>query len=400
METNEKIINEPYGFIYITTNMVNGKRYVGQRKFDKRGDWKTYLGSGEALKNAIGRYGKENFVRNIICFCYSKDELNKAEYDISVFLNVVEDRNWYNLCYGGGGTGGHVDTEETKKKKSQASYNMWAQEGFREKMVKIHTGSKHKPFSEEARRHISEGLKGISAREKNPMCREVYSPELDEKFYSAIEAYDKYGVSAQGVSNCCNGNQKTAGKHPITGEPLTWEYVDKTYIDINKSKQGNHKKGAEWWNSRPVNQYALSGELIKRWDCILAAGENCEIDPSSIRKCCAGIYNHAGGFLWRYQDEYDEEFLSFDMPPPKNKGAVVQLDTSNNFIDECYCVAELARIKNFDSSSINKCCNGRMKSYHGYQFIRKDMYELFTKQFGKDLGGLTIYDIINTQHND
>lgn len=400
MGDDERIINEPYGFIYITTNMVNGKRYVGQRKFDKKGDWKTYLGSGEALKNAISRYGKEKFVRNIICFCYSKDELNKAEYDISVLLNVVEDRNWYNLCYGGGGTGGHIDTEETKKKKSQASYKMWAQEGFREKMVKIHTGSKHKPFSEEARRHISEGLKGVSARKKNPMCREVYCPELDEKFYSAIDAYDKYGVSAQGVSNCCNGNQKTAGKHPATGEPLTWEYVDKTYININKSKQGNHKKGAEWWNSRSVNQYALSGELIKRWDCILVAGENCGVDPSSIRKCCAGIYNHAGGFLWRYQDEYDKEFLSFDMPPPKNKGIVVQLDKNNNFIDEYYCVAELARIKNFDSSSINKCCNGRMKSYHGYQFVRKDMYELFTNLLGEDLGGLTIYDIINTQHND
>ena len=238
----EKIINEPYGFIYITTNMVNGKKYLGQRKFDKKGDWKTYLGSGEAFKNAIRRYGKENFVRNLVCFCYSKDELNKAERDISVFLNVVEDRNWYNLCYGGGGTGGHIDTEETKRKKSKASYDMWAREGFREKMVQIHTGSKHRPFSEEARRNISEGLKGVSARDKNPMCREVYSPELDEKFYSAIAAYDKYGVSPQGISNCCNGNQKTAGQHPTTGEPLTWEYVDKTYIDINQSKQGTHKK--------------------------------------------------------------------------------------------------------------------------------------------------------------
>ena len=273
---------------------------------------------------------------------------------------------------------------------------MWAQDGFKEKMVQIHTGSKHKPFSEEGRRHVSEGLKGVSAREKNSMCREVYSPELNEKFYSAIDAYDKYGISAQGISSCCNGKQKTAGKHPITGESLTWEYVDKTYIDINKNKQSYHKKGAEWWNSRSVNQYALSGELIKRWDCIQSAGENCKIDPSSIRKCCAGIYNNAGGFLWRYKDEYDEDFLDFEIPKPKNKGTVIQLDKDNNIIEEFDCVAELAKNKKFDASSINKCCNGKIRFYKNYQFIRKNMYELFVEQFGTNLGGLNVYDLINT----
>lgn len=29
------MIKEPYGFIYITVNMINGKRYIGQRKFSK-----------------------------------------------------------------------------------------------------------------------------------------------------------------------------------------------------------------------------------------------------------------------------------------------------------------------------------------------------------------------------
>ena len=52
-------IKEYYGFIYITTCKVNGKKYIGQKKFNR--DWEDYLGSGTILKRAIKLYGKDNF---------------------------------------------------------------------------------------------------------------------------------------------------------------------------------------------------------------------------------------------------------------------------------------------------------------------------------------------------
>ena len=49
METNkETTVENPYGFIYITTNMKNGMKYLGQRKFNQ--GWQSYLGSGMRLK--------------------------------------------------------------------------------------------------------------------------------------------------------------------------------------------------------------------------------------------------------------------------------------------------------------------------------------------------------------
>jgi len=68
-----QIIN-PYGFIYITTNMINGKRYIGQKIFS--GKWKSYLGSGVVLLKAIKKYGRQNFNRNIVDIAYSFDELD------------------------------------------------------------------------------------------------------------------------------------------------------------------------------------------------------------------------------------------------------------------------------------------------------------------------------------
>jgi len=80
MDNIEEIkIIDPYGFVYVTTNMVNGKKYIGQKMFRK--DWQYYLGSGTLLKRAIKKYGKENFSREIIAFSYSKEELNNLEIE-------------------------------------------------------------------------------------------------------------------------------------------------------------------------------------------------------------------------------------------------------------------------------------------------------------------------------
>ena len=49
------IINEAYGFTYITTNLINNKKYIGQKKFDER--WRNYLGSGVHFKHAVRKDG-------------------------------------------------------------------------------------------------------------------------------------------------------------------------------------------------------------------------------------------------------------------------------------------------------------------------------------------------------
>lgn len=205
-------IIEPYGFIYITTNIINGKRYLGQKNFDKYGDYKNYLGSGVAFEKAVKKYGRENFKRDIIIFCYSKEELNKAEYDLSVFFNVVESDDWYNLVLGGGATSGCHLTNETK-----------------DKISKSKTG---KPLSEYHKHRISEGLKGIVFSEehkkkianamtgkKSVRAKKVLCIELNREFASSHDAEIDLGINGHSIRNVCQGKQKTAGGYH-------WKYIE------------------------------------------------------------------------------------------------------------------------------------------------------------------------------
>lgn len=67
---------------------------------------------------------------------------------------------------------------------------------------------------------------GKNVGKSNPRAREVYCVELDRIFWGAMEAYYELGIDFSSIGKACKGIIKTAGIHPITGEPLHWMYVD------------------------------------------------------------------------------------------------------------------------------------------------------------------------------
>lgn len=111
-----------YGYIYLTTNLINGKKYIGKHRseiFDE-----GYKGSGILIQRALNKYGFDNFECKILCECCDDKELNEQEkYYISLF-NAVEDENFYNIAPGGQGgdlNSGRVFSEEHNRKISIAN---------------------------------------------------------------------------------------------------------------------------------------------------------------------------------------------------------------------------------------------------------------------------------------
>ncbi len=198
-------MNEPYGFIYITTNLKNGKKYLGQKKFDNR--WKSYLGSGKALKAAVDKYGKDNFTRDIIKICYTAEELNKAERDLSIEYNVVESKEWYNEVYGGGSMSGYKVSEKSKRKNALSHIGKRPTEEVRQKLSaaqkeRFANSQNHplrgKTVSMETRQKMSKSRKGLFIGAKSVRsCGVVMLNANGEKkhFGSIREAERETGVN-------------------------------------------------------------------------------------------------------------------------------------------------------------------------------------------------------------
>lgn len=92
-----------YGFIYITTNLVNSKKYIGKCAYNRRNGWEDYLGSGKILKQAINLYGVENFNRVIVLECETLQELNLAEQMTIAKYDACNNDDFYNIAKGGDG---------------------------------------------------------------------------------------------------------------------------------------------------------------------------------------------------------------------------------------------------------------------------------------------------------
>lgn len=80
--------------------MVNGKQYIGKHATVDPND--EYLGSGFQLLRAIAKYGRENFVKEVLFAFDTAEEMNSKEAEL-VTEDVVASSAFYNMCLGGHG---------------------------------------------------------------------------------------------------------------------------------------------------------------------------------------------------------------------------------------------------------------------------------------------------------
>lgn len=158
--------------IYRTTNLKNGKWYIGKHKTSNLDD--GYIGSGRSLLEDVKQYGRENFTCEILHFLPSEEAMNAKEAEL-VTEEVVKSDDNYNLCPGGHGGWGYVNTSglnllaqttESREKRSAS-------------MKKHHEANPRDPMPDAVRKKIGEasrrnrtfehGVNAIRGKKRGPM---------------------------------------------------------------------------------------------------------------------------------------------------------------------------------------------------------------------------------------
>lgn len=272
VQKDTKLDDEKKWCVYCHTNKINGKKYIGITSTTMERRWRND-GSGYRGQvyfwRAIQKYGWHNFDHEVLFENKSYEDACRLERQLIANFKSNMSQYGYNQTEGGDCNyafsdeairkmsaaakeryensenhpwyGRHHSEESKEKIKNKLSGKMVGEKNpnygnhklagennpfygkhhsdeVKEKLRQAHLGTK---ASEETKRKQREKKKGFKSIRANA----VYCIELNEIFWGQQNVTEKYGFNRCCIGDCCRGKQRSAGKHPVTGDPLHWLYA-------------------------------------------------------------------------------------------------------------------------------------------------------------------------------
>lgn len=268
-QTWSKYYSNDIGYIYAVTNILNGKKYVGQHTLVKNDKLKSkdYFASGTAIQAAVKKYGRKAFKREVLEWTTDLSNLSHLEYNwICIFEKEFGRENMYNLDFKENTASNGVwkqdefkyTTSKERYKKSIRKYwdNMTDEE--RQKIRDSHKGQvawnkgispskeqrekqsakmKCRHLTEEQKRKISEALKGrkLSEEHKKNLSIAAKGKKMSEEARQKMSEAKKgrtFSLEARAkISATLKG--KTKGKKCYTNG-----YINRYFKDGDEIPEG------------------------------------------------------------------------------------------------------------------------------------------------------------------
>lgn len=260
-------VDIPYGYIYMVTNQRNGKIYVGKHAkitFDK-----NYFGSGLLLKKALRKYGKSNFLVEVLAWASSPDELDKLEI---YWINTLDSRNstiGYNISIGGQGCGSGENSPRFGKPGTRLGAML-----TEDTKAKIGASNRGKKRTPEQNEKLSERMRGVKPSEESNQKR----------------------------SKTLKANKEWCKNHIIQ------------LAELNERNQSTGQiKEMHRNNLKPIYQYTHYGEFLQKF------GSKQEVKfygfSSYCHNCASGKQPFSNGYIWSFlpPDEFTMELYFLNL---------------------------------------------------------------------------------------
>lgn len=302
------------------------------------------------LCNAIKKYGRENFQREIIEKVNDNTLLKEREIYWIRYYNATNDKIGYNITPGGDGYIKYLDEDILK---------LYLQYGTIADVARELNASKDT---------ISRRLRGLEIETYNNTVLQInFKKEIINRYKSLAEARKITGLNLPQSINYRFSNS--------ISNDFIWIY-EKDYDNIDLDKIINyymkhcHKK---------LEQYDLMCKYITTYDSAVEASKNTGINISSIKACARGNQVTAGGYIWHYKNgtldlkkQYDKYLLS------SSCCEIDEIDNNGNIIATYQSSGWLEKQMNWSYNCVKKVCDGKQKATHNrkFEYHNKDKIKL------------------------
>ena len=126
-----------------------------------------------------------------------------------------------------------------------------------------------------------------------------------------------------------------------------------------------------------VCQISPNNKLIKIWNSFGDIQRELGISKGSVANVCTGRKETAGGFVWVYKKDYDENKNYSRIPKTRGGGnftkPILLLDSNNNIIQEFISAIEASSCLGISKQEISKICKHQRKNPR-YKLVFKSEY--------------------------
>jgi group I intron endonuclease len=210
--------------IYVITNKINGKKYVGKTALSIERRWRQHVTNAKCgrtfrLYHAMRKWGTAAFTIDSVARASSDEELDMLEHEWIARLKSFEYTHGYNMTTGGEGWTGRRHTNDTRRKIGDKATGRPKTENFRRRISETHKG---KPKSLEQRRKMASHWDEARREEQAEVARRVNATKGSALYDFTCDLCGKSFMQVK--SGVLGGHRKACkrihGVPPKNSEPL------------------------------------------------------------------------------------------------------------------------------------------------------------------------------------